>query len=106
MWQGCLHLYANQYLSMESTVDELGKLKYSLDLEISLKEIKPTYDTIYRKLKSTRLNGFRPGKHPKGWLGKRFLSAMHQEAVDRIIPGYMDKALKKHSLRPITKPVI
>ena len=106
MWQGCLHLYANQYLSMESTFDELGKLKYSLDLEISLKEIKPTYDAIYRKLKSTRLNGFRPGKHPKGWLEKRFLSAMHQEAVDRIIPGYMDKALKKHSLRPITKPVI
>jgi len=37
---------------MESTIDELGKLKYSLDLEISLKEIKPTYDAIYRELKN------------------------------------------------------
>ncbi len=91
---------------MESTVDELGKLKYSLALEITLKEIKPTYDAIYRELKNTRLNGFRPGKHPKGWLEKRFLSTMHQEAVDRIIPEYMDKALKEHSLRPITRPII
>ena len=73
-----------KYLSMESSVDELGKLKYSLSLDISLKEIKPTYDDIYRQLKNTRLNGFRPGKHPKGWLEKRFLSAMHQEAVDRV----------------------
>jgi len=32
-------------------------------------------------------------------LGKRFLSAMHQEAVDRIIPGYMDKALKEEARR-------
>jgi trigger factor len=95
-----------KYLSMESSVDELGKLKYSIALEISLKEIKPTYDAIYRQLKNTRLNGFRPGKHPKGWLDKRFMSAMQQEAVDRVIPGYMESALKEHSLRPITMPVI
>ena len=91
---------------MESSVEELGKLKYSIALEISLKEIKPTYDAIYRQLKNTRLNGFRPGKHPKGWLDKRFMSAMQQEAVDRVIPGYMESALKEHSLRPITMPVI
>ena len=65
---------SKKYLSMESSVDELGKLKYSIALEISLKEIKPTYDAIYRQLKNTRLNGFRPGKHPKGWLDKRFMS--------------------------------
>lgn len=91
---------------MKSTVDVLGKLKYSIALEIPLEEIKPTYDAIYRDLKRTRLNGFRPGKHPKGWLDKRFMSAMQAEAVDRLIPGYMDKALKEHSLRPVTMPII
>ena len=59
---------------MKSSVEELGKLKYSVTLEIPLKEIKPTYDSIYRQLKNTRLNGFRPGKHPKGWLDKRFFT--------------------------------
>ena len=91
---------------MKSSFEELGKLKYSVTLEIPLKEIKPTYDSIYRQLKNTRLNGFRPGKHPKGWLDKRFLPAMQKEAVDRVIPGYMENALKKHSLKPVTMPII
>ena len=91
---------------MESIVEELGKLKYSVALEITLEEIKPTYNAIYRELKNTRLNGFRPGKHPKGWLDKRFMSAMQKEAVKHIIPRYMDDALKEHSLRPVTVPVI
>ena len=91
---------------MESIVEELGKLKYAVALEISLEEIKPTYNAIYRELKNTRLNGFRPGKHPKGWLDKRFMSAMQKEAVKHIIPRYMDDALKEHSLRPVTVPVI
>ena len=91
---------------MNSTIEELGKLKYSLALEVSLDEIKPTYNAIYRELKKTKLNGFRPGKHPKGWLDKRFKAAMQQEAVDRVIPGYMDDALQEHSLRPATMPII
>ena len=91
---------------MESSVEELGNLKYAISLEISLEEIKPTYDAVYKQLKKTRLNGFRPGKHPKGWLEKRFKSAMQQEAVDRVIPSFMDGALKNHSLKPVTVPVI
>ena len=91
---------------MESSVEELGQLKYSISLEIPLQEIKPTYDAVYKELKKTRLNGFRPGKHPKGWLDKRFKTAMQQEAVDRVIPTFMESALEKHSLKPVTVPVI
>ena len=91
---------------MESSFEELGDLKYSISLEIPLQEIKPTYDAVYKELKKTRLNGFRPGKHPKGWLDKRFKTAMQQEAVDRVIPTFMESALEKHSLKPVTVPVI
>ena len=52
---------------MESSFEELVDLKYSIALEIPLEEIKPTYDAVYKQLKKTRLNGFRPGKHPKGY---------------------------------------
>ena len=86
---------------MNSSVEELGELKYSISLEILFEEIKPTYDAVYKQLKKTRLNGFRPGKHPKGWLEKRFKSAMQQEAVDRVIPGVMESALENHSLNEI-----
>ena len=71
---------------MESSIDELGKLKYSIALEISFQEMKPTYDAVYRELKKTRHNGFRQGKHPKGWLDKRFNSVMHAEAVEEFWP--------------------
>ena len=91
---------------MESSVEELGDLKYSIALEIPLEEIKHTYDAVYKQLKKTRLNGFRPGKYPKGWLEKRFKSAMQQEAVDRVIPAFMENALENHSLKPVTVPVI
>lgn len=91
---------------MESKVDELGKLKYSIALEISFEEVKPTYDAIFRELRNTRHNGFRRGKHPKGWLDKRFFSVMQKEAVEKLIPGYMESALKKHSLKLATIPVI
>ena len=91
---------------MESSFEELGDLKYSIALEIPLEEIKPTYDAVYKELKRTRLNGFRPGKYPKGWLDKRFTSAMQKEAVDRVIPAFMENALKNHSLKPVTVPVI
>ena len=91
---------------MESSVEELGDLKYSIALEIPLEEIKPTYDAVYKELKKTRLNGFRPGKYPKGWLEKRFKTAMQKEAVDRVIPSYMENALADHSLKPVTVPII
>jgi FKBP-type peptidyl-prolyl cis-trans isomerase (trigger factor) len=91
---------------MDSSVEELGDLKFSIALEISLEEIKPTYDAVYKQLKKTRLNGFRPGKYPKGWLEKRFKSAMQKEAVDRVIPAYMENALENHSLKPVTVPII
>ena len=53
---------------MESRVVELGDLKYSIALEISLEEIKPTYDSVFKQLKKTRLNGFAQGNTPKdGW---------------------------------------
>ncbi len=91
---------------MESTVEELGKLKYAVALEVSLDEIKPIYDSIYKYLRQTRLNGFRPGKHPKGWLEKRFKSAMYEEAVERVIPKYIEEACKTHSLVPATVPSI
>ncbi len=91
---------------MESSIEELGKLKYSIALEISFQEMKPTYDAVYRELKKTRHNGFRPGKHPKGWLEKRFYSVMQAEAVERVIPEHVENAFKEHSLKPATMPVI
>lgn len=91
---------------MQATIQDLGKLKRSVALEISLEEIKPTYDTIIRKVKNTRLKGFRPGKFPKGWVDKRFKEFVTAEAVEKIIPQYYNEALDKEGVYPATQAVI
>ena len=83
---------------MESNVEELEKLKRRLTLELSLEEVEPHYRNVMRQLRSTRLNGFRPGKFPKGWLEKRFKTAMHKEAVDHVLPNYVNQAMIKHEM--------
>ena len=91
---------------MESNVEELEKLKRRLTLELSLEEIEPHYRNVMRQLRSTRLNGFRPGKFPKGWLEQRFKSVMHHEAIENVIPGFIDEALQKNELQQATQAVI
>ena len=71
---------------MESTVQVLEKLKRRVTLVLSLEEIEPVYRQVFRQLRNVRLNGFRPGKFPKGWLDKRFKTVMHQEANERVLP--------------------
>ena len=84
---------------MESQVEELEKLKRRLTIELSLEEVEPHYRNVLRQLRNTRMNGFRPGKFPKGWLEKRFKSVMHHEAVDHVIPGFIEDALQKNNIQ-------
>ncbi len=91
---------------MESQVEELEKLKRRLTIELSLEEVEPHYRNVLRQLRNTRMNGFRPGKFPKGWLEKRFKSVMHQEAVDHVIPGFIEDALQKNNIQQATQGVI
>ncbi len=85
---------------MQATLNDLGAFKRSLNLEIPLEEIKPTYDSVYRQLRRTKLNGFRPGKFPKGWLEKRFTEYMHVQATEEVIPKYFDQAMREQEIMP------
>ena len=83
---------------MESRVEVLEKLKRRLILELSLEEIQPVYRNVYSQLRNVRINGFRSGKFPKGWLEKRFKTAMHKEALDNVLPNFVDQAMIKHEM--------
>ncbi len=87
---------------MQATLEDLGQLKRAFQIEVPLEEIKSTYDAVYQRLRNTRLNGFRPGKFPKGWLDKRFKIVMQQEVEDTVIPRYLNQALHDHELSAAT----
>ena len=91
---------------MQATLEDLGQLKRAFQIEVPLEEIKPAYDAVYQRLHQTRLNGFRPGKFPKGWLDKRFRAVMQQEAVETVIPRYLNQALHDHELSAATQASI
>ena len=91
---------------MESSVEVLEKLKRRVTLKLSLEEIEPVYRQVFRQLRNVRMNGFRSGKFPKGWLEKRFKTVMHQEAIEKVLPEYVEEALKKNDLHQATQSVV
>jgi trigger factor len=87
------------------TVEDQGKLKRKVSVEVPLADVQQTYDQVFSEIKThVRVPGFRPGKFPRALAEKRFQSLMAQEAVQNLVPKYFDQALKEKELRPATEP--
>jgi len=90
---------------MQVTVEDQGKLKRKLSVEVPLSDVQQTYDQVFAEIRShLQVPGFRPGKFPRALAEKRFRSLMAQEAVQNLVPKYFDQALKEKDLRPATEP--
>lgn len=90
---------------MNVTVEDLGKLKRKLSVEIPLTDVQSTYDEVYNQIRSNvQVKGFRKGKFPRQLAEKRFKTMMEQEATRNLVPKYFDLALKEENLRPATEP--
>ena len=90
---------------MQTSVEETGKLKRKLSVEVPLKDVTATYDEVFASISShIRVDGFRPGKFPRKLAEKRFQSVMEQEATRTLLPKYFEEALKELDLRPATQP--
>jgi len=90
---------------MQVTVEDQGKLKRKLTVEVPLSDVQQTYDQVYAEIRThLQVPGFRPGKYPRALAEKRFRSLMAQEAVQNLVPKYFDQALKEKDLRPATEP--
>ncbi|HUJ75711.1 MAG TPA: trigger factor [bacterium] len=90
---------------MQVTVEEQGKFKRKLTIEVPLPEVQSTYDEVYTQIRTNlRVPGFRPGKYPRQLAEKRFKALMAQEALQTLVPRYLDEALKEKELRPATEP--
>ncbi len=91
---------------METQLQDLGRLKRSLSIEIPFEEVKPTYKRVLNQVKSTKMKGFRPGRFPKGWVQKRFTEHMQHEATSNMIPKYFSKAVGDMGLQLATRPTV
>ena len=80
---------------MKVQVQDLGKLRREVQIEIPFDDIRGEYQQVKDQLRNTRLRGFRPGKFPKGWMKSRFRSSMAYEIRERLFPVL----LKSSSIR-------
>ena len=67
---------------MKVQVQDLGKLRREVQIEIPFDDIRGEYQQVKDQLRNTRLRGFRPGKFPKGWMKSRFRSSMATRSVN------------------------
>ena len=90
---------------MQLQVEETGKLKRKISVEVPLKDVAPTYEEVFASMKQhIRVDGFRPGKFPRQLAEKRFKEVMEQEATRTLLPKYFEEALKEMDARPATQP--
>lgn len=90
---------------MNVNVEDLGKLKRKLSVEIPLSEVQSTYDEVFSQIRSNvQIKGFRKGRFPRQLAEKRFKTLMEQEATRNLVPKYFDMALKEEQLHPATEP--
>src|SRR6516164_3898421 len=93
---------------MKVTLEQEGKNLIKLDLELEADQALKAYEQACRQL-SQKINipGFRRGKAPRAVLEKTFgVDYIKREALERIVPEILSKAIVSESLEVITEPEI
>ncbi|MDH5559718.1 MAG: trigger factor [Deltaproteobacteria bacterium] len=93
--------------SLNITVEKLEDLKVKLKVSVPPEKVKTAYDNAYRAIKDkVNVPGFRKGKTPKSMIEKRFQSHMRQEALEKLVPEYYQKAIKQEDIKAASQPEI
>lgn len=91
---------------MQKSVQDLGKLKRELSVEISFDEMRSTYTKVWERLKAVPMRGFRPGHYPTKWLETHFKDQMTNEAINQVIPKYYTQSIKDFNWHVATQPIL
>lgn len=92
---------------MQVSIEQTGPLERKMKIEVPEDDI---HSEVQNRLKSlsrtTRLDGFRPGKVPLKVLEKRYGSQVRQEVVGEVVRKTFIDTIQSEELRPAGEPVI
>lgn len=93
---------------MPSTLEQLGRSRAKLTVEIPWSDLKPHLDKAYREIASqVSIPGFRKGKVPATIIDQRFgRGAMLQEAINAALPSAYEAAVAESGVVPLGEPEI
>ena len=92
---------------MQVSVESTGPLERKLRVEIPEERIANEVQNRLQSLsKTTKIQGFRPGKVPFKIVEKRFGSRVRQEVIGEVVQSSFYEALAKEKLQPASRPTI
>ena len=91
---------------MTSTITKEKENVLKLEITIPEKDANQAYETAVRAFSNyVNVPGFRKGKAPKNMVERQVgVERIQQEALERILPRFIDEAAKEHNLDMVTQP--
>ncbi len=81
--------------------------KHSLDIHIPADAVSAEIEKVVEKVRAkAHIQGFRPGKAPASIIRSKFMGDIRQEALENLVPVYLEKECEKENLRVISRPDI
>lgn len=92
---------------MKLDIVPVGNSQKKLQIVVPAAAVTAEFDQVYRRIgRTTRMQGFRPGKAPRRVLEMRFKDQVSDEVAGNLIQrGYTD-ALKNHGVEPVGRPAV
>ena len=92
---------------MQVSVESVGNLERRVTLSLPAEDVDSKVSGRLREIaRTTRLNGFRPGKVPTKVVEQRFGSQIRAEILDGLLREGMDKAVRENEMRIAGAPQI
>ena len=92
---------------MQVSVENTGPLERKIRVEVPEEKIASEVQNRLQSLsRTTRIQGFRPGKAPLKVVEKRFGSKVRKEVIGEVVQSSFYEALAKEKLRPANRPAI
>jgi len=81
--------------------------KHSLDIHIPADAVAAEIEKVVEKVRAkAHLQGFRPGKAPASIIRTKFMGDIRQEALENLIPVFLEKECEKENLHVVSRPSI
>ena len=93
---------------MKVKAERIENSQVVLEVEVEPEEEERSLEEAYRRLvKKADIPGFRKGKAPRAML-ERYIGreALLQEAIERLVPELLNKAIEEQELNPIAQPEV
>ena len=92
---------------MQVSVETKGPLERSVTVDVPEERIAGAVDEQLKSMSRTsRVQGFRPGKAPMRVIKQRFGSQVRREVVEKLVSSSFFEALNQEDLKPVGRPLI